>query len=399
MNRTKHLVSNAKGNRLAVYIEFPGKQKPKHFAIVSHCFTCNSYYHAVRYITRSLNQSGIAVVRFDFTGLGKSEGEFKDSHFAANVDDLLTVYHFIAKRYQAPEIMIGHSLGGAASLVAASQIDTVKAVCTIGSPADVKHTTKHFASQVDKQNPNELSKVHIDGREFSINQDFVDGFHTYDLAEIIPSIRKPILIMHSPVDIVVDIKNAHKIYTLAKHPKSFVTLDKADHLLTKKKYCRYVGQMIASWVGNYLEVQEEEVIDPEEDQIVAHLEPSEDNLTTRIYSKKHGLIADEPNELGGDDFGMSPYELLSSGLAACTTMTISMYATRKGLDVKEVQVYVSHSKQLTESGEKQDVFHKTIQLEGNLTDAQKNRILDIAERCPVSRTLIKGASMQSRLEE
>lgn len=397
MNIERLQVENKDGKKLSTHIDFPNHQKPKQFALFAHCFTCSSQLNAVRNISRALNAQGIAVVRFDFTGLGNSEGEFANSHFEANVEDLIAVNQFIVEHYQAPTLIIGHSLGGAAAIVAASKLDNLKAVCTIGTPSDVRKTTRYFASQIDDTANEEDIPVTIGGRPFVISRSFVEGFQKHHLPEVIKSLRKPILVMHAPQDETVDISNAHDIYHNAMHPKSFLSLDTADHLLTRKEDSLYAGAMIAAWAARYIDLTPAPTPDPESHQIVGHLNLVENNFTTSINSRNHGIIADEPKSVGGDDFGMAPYELVSAGLAACTVMTLKLYAQRKKWDLQEVFAYVSHGRD--RSGEKPvDVFSKSLEFVGDLDEAQKERLREIAGRCPVHRTLQQASNIQTVLK-
>jgi pimeloyl-ACP methyl ester carboxylesterase len=251
MTSSKLKIQNRKGLILNASLELPANQKPNYYAVFAHCFTCSSSLSAVRHISRALTQDGFAVVRFDFTGLGRSEGEFVDSHFSANVEDLLDVHTYMTEHYDAPGLLIGHSLGGAAVLVAASKIDTVKAVATVGAPATVNHVTHLFSHQVEEIKSKGDVEVNIGGRPFVINQDFVEEFDKINLPTIVKDLRKPLLIMHSPFDKIVGIENAQKLYHNALHPKSFVTLDDADHLLSKEKDSQYVGEIIGTWAKRY----------------------------------------------------------------------------------------------------------------------------------------------------
>lgn len=396
MNTKKITITNRNGVQLATSIDFPNHQKPKQFALFAHCFTCTSKLNAVRNISTALNNKGIAVVRFDFTGLGKSEGDFAASHFEANVEDLLDVNQYLIEHYQAPQLVIGHSLGGSAAIVAASKLENIKAVVTIGSPSDVQHTARHFAGQVEDLKIGEEAEVLIGGRKFTISGEFVEGFKKHKLSETIKTLRKPILVMHAPFDKIVGIKNAHEIYHNALHPKSFVSLDNADHLLTKKEDSLYAGDMIASWSSRYIDLKAVETPSPDSHQLVAHLNLEEDNFTTSINTKNHGIIADEPKSVGGDDFGLAPFELVSAGLAACTVMTLKLYAQRKEW-LKEVFTYVSHGKE-TIDGEKVDVFSKTLEFTGNLDDKQKERLRQIAEKCPVHKTLQRSSEIKTEIK-
>ncbi|WP_339925499.1 bifunctional alpha/beta hydrolase/OsmC family protein [uncultured Cyclobacterium sp.] len=396
MNTDRIKIINEKGNELATSIDFPNHQKPKQLALFAHCFTCTSQLNAVRNISQALNNKGIAVVRFDFTGLGKSEGNFANSHFEANVEDLLAVNKYITQHYQAPTLMIGHSLGGAAAIVAAAKLDNIQAIVTIGTPADVEHVTKQFEGQAKNLGVEEEAEVAIGGRPFKISGEFVNGFKKHNLPETIKSLRKPILIMHSPSDEIVGINNAHEIYHNAMHPKSFVSLDNANHLLTKKEDSIYVGDIIASWVARYIDLSPFETPNPNNHQLVAHLNLVENNFTTFINTKNHGIIADEPKSVGGFDFGMSPFELVSAGLSACTVMTIKLYAERKKWDLKEVYAYVSHSKEIID-GKTKDVFAKSLSFIGNLDEIQRERLREIASKCPVHKTLQQSSTIKTEM--
>lgn len=405
MQTVKLTIPNRKGINLNAYLELPANQKPNYFAIFAHCFTCSSSLSAVKNVSRSLSQDGFGVIRFDFTGLGRSEGEFADSYFSSNVEDLIDVHEYVKKEFQAPSLLVGHSLGGAAVLVAASQLDDIKAVATIGAPADVGHV-KHLFSHSESEIPEKGNvQVNIGGRPFNINKDFVKDFDKTDLPSIVKGLRKPLLIMHAPFDKIVGIENAEKLYINAHHPKSFVTLDDADHLLSNSKDSRYVGDVIGTWVKRYFPIQENKMLDTEGEKLVGHLNLLEDNFTTSIQTKNHSLIADEPIGIG-DDFGPSPYDLLNASLAACTVMTLKMYAQRKKWDLHEVFVYITNSKKhsddLSIEVEKPgylDFISKKLKIVGNLDAEQKQRLKEIASRCPVHRTLEKGVVFETALLE
>ncbi len=405
MKTIKLKIPNRKGLQLNAFLELPANQKPNYYAIFAHCFTCSSSLSAVKNVSRSLTQDGFGVVRFDFTGLGRSEGEFADSHFSANVEDLLDVHEFIKQAYEAPSLLVGHSLGGAAVLVAASLLEDIKAVATVGAPATVHHV-KHLFSHSENEVPEKGTiQVNIGGRPFNINKEFVDNFDQTDLPAIVKNLRKPLLIMHAPFDTIVGIENAEKLYVNAFHPKSFVTLDGADHLLTNSKDSRYVGEVIGTWVKRYFPVQENEILDTEGEKLVGHLNLLEDNFTTSLQTKNHSLIADEPEGIG-DDFGPSPYDLLNASLAACTVMTLKMYAQRKKWDLQEVFVYITNSKKHsddlgieTEKPGYLDHITKKLKFVGNLEAEQKKRLKEIASRCPVHRTLERGVVFETSLIE
>ena len=394
MKSTKLKIVNRKGLTLNAHLELPANQKPNYYAIFAHCFTCSSSLSAVRNVSRALTQDGFAVVRFDFTGLGRSEGEFADSHFSANVEDLLDVHGYMAEHYDAPSLLVGHSLGGAAVLVAASKIEAVKAIATVGAPATVGHVTHLFSHQVEDIKDKGNIEVNIGGRPFVINEDFIAEFDKIDLPTIVKNLRKPLLIMHSPFDKIVGIENAEQLYHNAHHPKSFVTLDDSDHLLTEEKDSQYVGDVIGTWAKRYFPKVENIMLNSEGEQLVGHLNIIEDNFTTSIQTKNHSFIADEPASIGGSDFGPSPYEYLNAALAACTVMTLKLYAERKQWDLKEVFVYVSHSRKHSDDLQVEvekpkylDHISKKLKFVGNLDATQKERLKEIASRCPVHKTI------------
>ena len=405
MKTIKLKIPNRKGLILNAFLELPANQKPNYYAIFAHCFTCSSSLGAVKNVSRSLAQDGFGVLRFDFTGLGRSEGEFADSHFSANVEDLIDVHNYIKQEYEAPSLLVGHSLGGAAVLVAASQLNDIKAVATIGAPATVSHVKHLFSHSQDEIPKKGNIQVNIGGRPFNINKDFVANFDQTDLPSIVKNLRKPLLIMHAPFDTIVGIENAEKLYIKAHHPKSFVTLDDADHLLSNSKDSKYVGDVIGTWVQRYFPLQENKLIDTEGEKLVAHLNLLEDNFTTSIQTKNHSLIADEPEGIG-NDYGPSPYDLLNASLAACTVMTLKMYAQRKKWDLQEVFVYITNSKKHTddlgidtENPGYLDHMSKKLKFVGNLDAKQKQRLKEIASRCPVHRTLERGVVFDTAVIE
>ena len=404
MSSIKLNIQNKKGHKLQAFLELPADQKPQYYAIFAHCFTCSSALGAVKNISRSLTSHGFGVVRFDFTGLGRSEGEFAESYFSANVDDLIAVNDYLKAHYQAPRLLVGHSLGGAAVIVAASKLENIKAVATVGAPATVSHVTHLFSHGIEEVNEKGEVEVNIGGRPFKINEEFVEDFGKIDLPEITKNLRKPLLIMHAPFDQIVGIDNAHKLYHGAHHPKSFVSLDDADHLLSNSKDSMYVGNMIGTWVQRYFEQQDNTMLETKGEQLVAHLNLVEDNFTTSIQTKKHNFIADEPASIGGDDFGPSPYDYLSAGLAACTVMTLKMYAQRKKWDLQEVYAYITYSKKHSDDlmldvdkPTRIDHLQKRLKFVGDLDEQQKAKLKEIASKCPVHRTLISDIIIETEV--
>ncbi|MEM1216733.1 MAG: bifunctional alpha/beta hydrolase/OsmC family protein, partial [Bacteroidota bacterium] len=341
------------------------------------------------------------VLRFDFTGLGESDGAFSDSNFSSNVTDLLAASDFLAEHYRAPSLLVGHSLGGAAMLNVADQISSVKAIATINSPADPQHVGHLFdQSKLEMQMEGE-AEVYIGGRAFCVKQQFLDDIAQQQQAEKIKALRKAILVMHSPQDRVVAIENAEDIYKLAHHPKSFVTLDGADHLLSNKADAHYAGQVIATWSTRYLDLPKPEKL--RSDHSVA-VRLGAEGFTSEVMVRHHNLTADEPIAIGGNDYGPTPYELLSASLGACTAMTIQMYARRKKWVIDEVRVHLDHRKdyatdlqQIDEKPSKIDHFERSIELVGDLDEAQLIRLLEIADRCPVHRTLHGEVEVQTVL--
>ncbi|MDX1470131.1 MAG: alpha/beta fold hydrolase [Flavobacteriaceae bacterium] len=404
MKKINLKITNRKGHQLNAFLELPANQKPNFYAIFAHCFTCSATLGAVKHISRALTTHGFGVVRFDFTGLGKSEGEFADSHFSGNVNDLLDVNSYLSEHYQEAQLLVGHSLGGAAVLVAATRLPNVKAVATINAPAEISHVKKHFSPVVNKISNQEETEINIGGRPFTVNQDFLADFEKTELLKEVKTLRKSILIMHSPIDKIVGIENAERLYLAAHHPKSFVSLNDADHLLTDPQDSLYIGGVIGAWALRYFPKTDFEMLETEGEQLVAHLDLDEDNFTTQIQTKKHHFIVDEPESFGGDNFGPTPYDYLSGALAACTAMTLKIYSERKKWDLEEVYVYVSYSKKhsddLSVKLEKPiqlDFMLKKLKLIGNLDAAQKEKLVEIASKCPVHKSLASQMHFKTQL--
>jgi len=392
MRSQKVSFTNSNDYELSARLELPVNQHPHTYAIFAHCFTCNKNLTAVRNISRALNMAGIAVLRFDFTGLGDSEGDFADTNFTSNVEDLIAAANYLTENYQTPRILIGHSLGGAAVLCAASKLPEVKAVATIGAPFDPHHVSHLFVDGLDKINTTGEADVMIGGRSFKVKKQFLEDLETQMIEDKLRNLRKSILVMHSPQDRTVEIENARRIYSTAHHPKSFISLDGADHLLTRKEDSLYAGDMIACWAKRYINQPAKEALKVEK-QVAVRL--GKTGFTSEVMVRQHSLTTDEPESIGGNDFGATPYELVAAGLGACTAMTIQMYARRKKWIVDEVTVHLDHKKDYAqdmnnvanEKPIKIDQFNREIILEGDLTDEQKGRLMEIADKCPVHRTL------------
>lgn len=391
MSTSKITFKNKEGHDLKGSIELPENTIPHNFVLFAHCFTCNKNFLAVKNISQALIAKGFGVLRFDFTGLGESEGSFEDSNFSGNVEDLICAASYLEDKYKAPSLLIGHSLGGAAVLFASTMLDSVTAVATIGAPSHIGHVKNLLKNDVETIKNKGVAEVNIGGRNFSIKKQFLDDLENNDLPDIISKLKKSLLILHSPQDTIVEIKNAEEIYVAAKHPKSFISLDGADHLLSKKIDSSYVGEVIGTWANRYLHIPEEPTLKTNLD-VVAYLGPK--GFTTQIKAGKHTLIADEPEHVGGNDFGPNPYEFVSAGLAACTSMTIQMYAKRKGWVVDFVETHVHYGKEhaldcekCEEEGTKIDTFKREVTLKGDLDTKQRKRLMEIANKCPVHKTL------------
>lgn len=394
---------NNEGQTLSGRLELPANQHPHNYALFAHCFTCNKNLGAVRNISRALTSKGFGVLRFDFTGLGESEGDFSDTNFSGNVNDLIAAAEFLATNYKSPSLIIGHSLGGAASIFAASEIDSVEAIATVGAPSNPRHVKHLFQSSLEEINANGLAKVRLSGRDFTIKKQFIDDLESKSLSQTVKEMRKPLLVLHSPQDDTVGIKNAEEIYIAAHHPKSFVSLDGADHLLMRKEDSVYTGEVIASWAKRYISFEEKSDAIRTRHQVVAVLD-KEDGFTTKMKVGDHYLTADEPESVGGNNFGPNPYEFLSASLASCTAMTIKMYTTFKKWDLEKVEVHTSHGKKYAEDCEnceldsaKIDTFSREIRITGNLDEKQRQRIMKIADKCPVHKTLHSEIKVETQL--
>ncbi len=390
------------GDSLAARLDLP---EGPHLgtALFAHCFTCSKDIPAARRIAGRLAGMGIAVLRFDFTGLGHSGGEFENTSFSSNVSDLVAAARYLESRNMAPGLLIGHSLGGAAVLRSAARIDSVKAVTTIGAPADPGHVTHNFAPALGEIEASGVAEVRLGGRPFRIRREFVEDVKRENLSDAVANLNRALLILHAPQDTTVGIENAAQIFRLAKHPKSFVTLDTADHLISNPEDAEYAAEVIASWVGRYLDLRQPAppVGAPEGVVRVSEADPG-GFLQDVTNGPAHHALADEPMAYGGTNRGMSPYGFLSAGLGTCTSMTIRMYARRKRMDLKHVWVDVTHDKVHAQDacdncGTKVDTFRREIHLEGNLSEAERQRLLEIADRCPVHRTLESSSHIETTL--
>ncbi|MCV0425366.1 MAG: bifunctional alpha/beta hydrolase/OsmC family protein [Roseibium sp.] len=395
----------ARGARLAARLDLPAG-KIRAFALFAHCFTCSKDIPAARHIAGTLSMEGIAVLRFDFTGLGGSGGDFSSTGFSSNVEDLKRAADFLRQNYEAPQILIGHSLGGAAVLSVASDIPEVRAVVTIGAPSEADHVIHNFKGAVDLIRSEGKGEVDLAGRTFTIRSEFLDDLEEQSVRDKVSRLGKPLLVMHAPLDETVGIDNATNIFIAARHPKSFVSLDKADHLLTRSDDAAYAARVIAGWVSGYLD-KPAATGSSELKAGVEVVETGQGKFQAMVVSGEHRLIADEPADYGGLDSGPSPYGYLSAALGACTVMTLRMYADRKGLSIDRIGTRVLHDKvhavdcedcadELKARGGKVDRFERLITLEGDLDEPTRTRMLEIADKCPVHRTLEAGAAVVTR---
>jgi len=398
-------------------VEFPGSSgeplsarldspiaPPIAYALFAHCFTCSKDTRAAAYVAAALAERGIACLRFDFTGLGGSGGDFANTSFSSNRDDLVAAADFLRRRYRAPEILIGHSLGGAAVLAAAREIPEAVGVTTIAAPSDPAHVLALIPKRDEIERTGEAEVV-LGGRTFRIRRQLLDDLAGQRPEEALRNLGKALLVMHSPRDETVAIDNASRIFQAARHPKSFVSLEPADHLLTRREDAAYAGHLIAAWTERYLRGTGPAAPSPVAEKVVVR-ETREGKFTQLVAAGRHVLRADEPVSAGGLDSGPSPYDLLLAALGSCTSMTVRLYAEMKSLPLERVAVELKHDKIHaadcadceTREG-KIDRIERVIRLEGTLDATQRAKLLEIADRCPVHRTLHSEISVSTRLEE
>jgi len=416
MARIRLDFENADGQRLAGLLETPpAGVETQRYALFAHCFTCGKDIAAASRISRALAARGIAVLRFDFTGLGNSDGDFANTSFSSNVQDLLAAAAALEREHQAPALLIGHSLGGAAVLAAASQLPSAEAVVTIASPATPVHIEHLFTGVRGEMETSGEAEVQVGRRRFRIRRQFLDDLKHYADADHIRRLKRPLLVFHSPVDDIVSVDEAAKIYRAALHPKSFISLDDADHLLTDREDSEYVAETLVAWASRYLGLRRHreeagtgtapvvgkgEVLVTERDE----------RFLRGLYGQRHQMLADEPVEAGGSDLGPNPYELLLMALGACTSMTLRMYASHKGLALDDVEVRLRHARDHERDCEadaddptgridaRVERIECRIALTGDLSGAQRQRLLEVADRCPVHRTLEAGPRIDTRLD-
>lgn len=401
-------------------VEFPGHDgallaarfdapagTPRGTVLFAHCFSCSKDVLAAARIARTLVQEGFGVLRFDFTGLGLSHGDFANTSFSTNVADLLAAARWLNEHHGGPDLLIGHSLGGAAAILAARELEQVKAVATIGAPAHADHVLRAIgADGVARIEAEGRAAIALDGRSFTLTRQFLDDVRGAKVMAAAHALGRPILILHAPLDPIVGIDNATELFTAARHPKSFISLDDADHLLTGPGEAAHAGRAIAGWATRYVPETRFGPVPSApsgvRDVLVseAHGQPYTNWVVT---ARGHAFLADEPEIAGGRDLGADPYALLCASLAACTSITLRMLADRKGFGVRHIEVLVSYAREHLDDCEGCDantlghVFRRTLRLQGDLSEAQRQRLLELADKCPVHRTLTQSSRIETRL--
>ena len=395
------------GHRLDARLELPAGPM-RAMALFAHCFTCGKDLRAARAIATELARAGIGVMRFDFTGLGSSEGEFENTDFSSNLEDLRRAAAWLREHHRAPDLLIGHSLGGAAVLAVAADIEEVRAVATIGAPGTADHVLHNFEAHLDEIESEGRAQVKLAGRSFTVARSFVEDLRSVSLADRVKAMRRPLLVLHSPVDQTVGIDNATTLFTAARHPKSFVSLDDADHLLSREADAAYAARVVVGWADRYLPTDAAQGADDAANEHVTVAETGASKFQQTVHAGRHRFFADEPESYGGTDTGPSPYDLVAAGLGACTAMTLRMYADHKGFAMGRVSVDVAHAKvhakdcaecseETRDGGGRLDRFERTIAVEGGPPDGMADKLLEIADKCPVHRTLERTSVVATKL--
>jgi putative redox protein len=406
---TSHIRASFKGSaglELSARLDLPAGPV-RAFALFAHCFTCSKDLLAAKRIASGLAAAGVGVLRFDFTGLGSSEGEFANTNFSSNVEDLVKAAAYLRENFAAPAVLIGHSLGGAAVLAAAGSVPEARAVVTIGAPADAGHGRRQLGSSLEEIRERGEAQVTLAGRQFRIRRSFIEDAEGQRLTDRIASLGKALLVMHAPGDTVVGIDNASKIFLAARHPKSFVSLDDADHLLSDAAAAAYAARVIEAWASRYIPAPQ---APPAQEPVgVLVRETGQGLFQSSVVAGRHRLIADEPQAAGGLDSGPSPYDYLAIALGACTAMTLRVYAGHKKLELGRVSVTIRHGKTAAEhcidcgavaegrTG-RIDRFERIISVEGEVDAALREKLLEIAGKCPVHRTLESASAVVTRVE-
>lgn len=386
MRRESVTFEGSDGSSLDARLQLP-EYPPRAFALFAHCFTCGKDSRAATTVTNALVEAGFGVLRFDFTGLGSSEGDFANTDFSSNVEDLVAAAEWLDAHHSAPRLLVGHSLGGTAALVAATRLASVDAVATIGAPSDPAHVTHLFDGRLDDLGADGTAEVSIAGRSFRVKASLIEDLRGQRVLDAVAALRRPLLIFHSPVDEVVSVDHAATIFEAARHPRSFVSLDTADHLLLDRCDGEYVGAVLSAWTSRY--VMEEQPA--RESRGSVHVgETGTGTYINLVQTGSHQFHADEPTNVGGDDAGPSPHELLQAALGACTAITLRMYANRKDMPLDHIGVDIDH-----EVVDRTDVFHRAVTLDGALSDDEREKLMIIANKCPVHRTLERGSEIET----
>lgn len=398
---------SAGGQKLAAALELPVGE-PRGYALFAHCFTCSKDIKAAREIARALRTQGLAVLRFDFTGLGGSEGDFANTNFSSNVEDLVSAANFLRREFEAPSILIGHSLGGAAALVAAKQVPEIRGVAVIGAPANADHILSQIGEKRDEIERLGVATVDLAGRPFSIKSQFIDDLSSQNVLACAAALKVPLLVMHAPLDQTVGIDNATQIYVAAKHPKSFISLDTADHLLSNADDARYAADVLSAWASRYLETREDADATAAAPARAPAAVPDyhggaravglmDAKLAVAMSVDGYPIIIDSGREDGGDGLGPNPTRIVEAGLAACAAITVRMYAKRKKWRLTGVEVIVKRGR--SEDSHAPHLMEKSMRVEGDLSSEQRDKLLEIADKCPVHRLLTAGVTVNSQLIE
>jgi putative redox protein len=401
--------TGSQGTELAARLDLPALP-PIAFALFAHCFTCSKDVFASSRIAAELTQAGFGVLRFDFTGLGSSDGDFANTSFSSNTEDLRLAAAWLAEHHRGPQLLVGHSLGGAAVLAVATDVASARAVATIGAPSDVGHVkrlfTEHELARIEAEGE---ASITLAGRQFTIRKQFLDDLAAQQLTTRVATMHRALLVMHSPIDNLVGVEHAAALFAAAKHPKSFVSLDRADHLLARREDAVFAAQMIGTWAKRFVHDESGQAPSPGPTSQVVVSETTQGTYLNHVVAGDHHLFADEPVTSGGFDAGPSPYDLLASALGACTSMTMRLYADRKAIPVKRITVEVAHAKvhaddcaecAATDGGARTglvDRFDRRLLFEGDLSQEQRIALLGIADRCPVHRTLEASSTIVTRL--
>jgi uncharacterized OsmC-like protein/alpha/beta superfamily hydrolase len=405
--KSEHLrFPGARGQSLAARLDQP-ESAPSAFALFAHCFTCSKDLKAAGHISRALVERGIAVLRFDFTGIGESEGDFAGTDFSSNLDDLVAAADFLRREHQAPSLLVGHSLGGCAVLASAERIPEVRAVATLGAPSDTEHLRNTLVRIAPELEAKGEAEVQLAGRPFRVRRELLDDLSEGHLQGVLERLQRALLIFHSPVDNVVGIDHARRLFELAKHPKSFISLDHANHLLSDEEDARYAGELLAVWAGRYVEEAKPAAVELPDAGLPGEVvvKGGESGFLQEVSTVHHRFLVDEPVEVGGLDAGPTPYDLLLASVGTCTSMTLRLYADRKQIPLEGVRVRLHHAKVHAADCATCDVkegkidrIEREIELLGPLTPEQSQRLLEMADRCPVHRTLTSRIDVVTRLK-